>query len=988
MPGPRFAFRTANVAARLPITHLNSAPPLRLAQAIAGSASLGQECGMFRNLVAALLLVAIPVTPALANQGPEADVWPFAESDLPADPAYRFGVLDNGLRYIVRANATPAAQGTVQFWVNGGSVDERDDERGFAHFIEHMAFNGSTNVPEGEMVHLLERQGLAFGADTNASTSFQTTLYKLDLPRNDPALLDTALMLMRETASELTFDPEAVEREKGVVLSERRVRNTYAYRETVDQLQFLYPEALFPERLPIGTVEALQGATPDALRAVWQRLYRPDNAAIIVIGDFDPDQVERAIEQRFGDWAAQPAIPAADPGPVDFTRSGETHIYLDPAISERVTVSRHGAWIGEADTLAFRERNVRRQLGYAIVNRRLQRLSLSENPPFRSAAIGNSEVFKIGRTTNIVVDAADGEWRKGLEAAQDVYRRVLAFGFTEAEVAEQVANLRAALESNAAGEDTRSNSSFVTGALTLLEDGQVPTTPGSALARFERHQPGITPQSVLEALEQELVPLDNPLIRFEGRTAPDGGEAALRAAWDEGMARELQPQDEAEAAQFAYTDFGAPGQVVSDSVTARLDVRTIAFENGVKLNLKPTGLQRGRISIQVNIDGGQMLNTADDPLATALVSVLPYGGLGRHSYDDLQSIMAGHTVGLGISTADDTFRMNATTTPQDLLLQLQLLTAAIADPGYRAQGETQYRRRIRDFFARAAATPDAALSNGLGAIMTDNDPRFTTQPLDAYLARDFAKLRSDISGRLNHGALEIAIVGDFDPQIAIDAVAQTFGALPDRETEFGAWEDNRHRPFTADRTPRTLYHDGAADQALVRFSWPTRDDSDFDAVLRLELLERVARLVLTDKLREELGQTYSPAVGANQSAAWRGYGTFNIGAAIAVDQVDAARDAVMEAIRSLRAENVSDDILLRARAPMVESYQNMLKTNSGWMNLVDRAQTEAYRFDRFLRGEETLSTLTADDVRETARQYLDPEQRLEIVVLPRDRQSP
>ena len=188
--------------------------------------------------------------PAVARAKP---VWAFEASDIPVDPAYRFGRLDNGMRYVIRQNATPKGTALVRMEVAAGSLDEGDDERGFAHFIEHMSFNGSTHVPEGEMVRLLEREGLAFGADTNASTSFEQTTYMLDLPRADPALLGTALMLMRETASELTFDPQAVTRERGVVLSERRDRNTWQLRNLEAQMAFLNPGARYARRLPIGT---------------------------------------------------------------------------------------------------------------------------------------------------------------------------------------------------------------------------------------------------------------------------------------------------------------------------------------------------------------------------------------------------------------------------------------------------------------------------------------------------------------------------------------------------------------------------------------------------------------------------------------------------------------------------------------------------------------------------------------------------------------
>lgn len=935
-----------------------------------------------RLLFAALVLLF--ALPAHAQQAPVAPAyeWPFEQSDLPPDPAWHFGRLDNGMRYLIRPNGTPAGQGMVQFWVDAGSVAENDEERGYAHFVEHMAFNGSTRVPEGEMVRLLEREGLRFGADTNASTGFDVTLYKLDLPRNDPALLDTAIMLMRETASELTISPEAVEREKGVVLSERRVRDTYAMRNTVDGLEFLYPGARLVERLPIGTAETLQAATAEKLRALYERLYRPDNTALIVVGEFDPAEVEAAIRKHFDSWQPAPALPVADPGPIPFDHAGETDIYIDPALAEQITISRNGPALDRTDTVAFREKNVRRQLGYGIINRRFQRLARTEDPPFRGAGIGTSEVFDAGRTSNLVINSGDGEWRPALLAAQAEYRRAMEFGFTEAEVAEQIANLRTSLENNVAGAETRSNANFVTAALTLLQDGQVPTTPESALQRFLEHLPRITPASVLEALQEEFVPLDNPLIRFEGRTAPEGGAEALRGAWNEGMAAPIEPFDSATLDQWAYTDFGPAGTVVSDAVEPVMGVRKLVFDNGLKLSLKRTGVQRDRIAARLHIDGGQLLNTRDNPLATAMTSVLPQGGLGRHSSDDLQTILAGRSVSFGIAAGAETFVLAANTTPRDIELQLQVFAAAVVDAGYRPEGEAQYRRTIDNFFASKDATAESALSNALGGIISDGDPRFTLQPRDVYLEQNFAKLRSDIGDRLANGAMELALVGDFDEQSAIDTVARTLGALPARESEFGSYADNRDRSFTTDRSTRTIRHGGAADQAIVRMSWPTRDDSDFDEELQLELLEGVMRLELINKLREELGQTYSPSASATQSEVYPGYGVFTVAAAVDVEQVDAAREAMLETVRALIAEPVEDDKILRARRPMLEAYDNALKTNAGWMNLVERAQRKPERIERFASGKERVSRVTAADLQQMAARYLAPEQRLEIIVLP------
>jgi len=922
-------------------------------------------------------------TPVAIASSVQESPWPFADSDLPVDPDYRVGVLDNGMRYIIRPNATPPEQGMVQLWVDFGSTAEGEGQQGWAHFIEHMAFNGSTNIPEGEMVPLLEREGLAFGADTNASTGFDTTLYRLDLPRNDAQLLDTALMLMRETASELTFDEEAVERERGIILSEISVRDTYQMRSLVDGLQFQYPGSRLSQRLPAGTVETVRAATGAAMKQLWQTYYRPENVAIVVVGDYDADQVEAAIAARFADWQGEPRIAPPLQGPVEFDLAGQTDIYVDPSLNERITISRHGPWLGGADTEESRRLRLRRNIGYGIINRRLQRAARLDDPPFRAASLNTAEFAREGRTTTLSVFSLEGEWQRGLAAAQEEYRRALQFGFTQSEVAEQVANYRAAIEANAAGANTRPNSGLVTGAITLLRDEQIPTTPQSALERFNAHAPQINPETVLAALVEELVVLENPLIRYEGKSIPEGGEAALRRIWAEGMQTELVRGEMAELAEFAYQDFGAPGKIVSDMSVEPLAIRIVEFENGLRLNLKRTALQEDRVLVQLNVDGGDLLNTKDQPLITALAGFLPVGGLGAHTYDELQSILAGRNVALNFGSSEDSFRLTATTTPSDLELQLQLFAAGISDPAYRPAGEAQAKQNVRAFFARSTATPSSAFSFAIGKIMSDGDPRFTYQSEEDYMTLTFARMRDDFGDRLSHGAMELALVGDLDEDRAIALVAATLGALPAREPEFRPYTENRQRGFTADRSLRTVYHDGQADQAQLVMAWPTTDDRDHMRNLELELLERVIGVALTDTLREELGQTYSPSAFANQSRIYPGYGTFSFSASLDAGQIDGARAAMLATLDQIRSAPVDEDLLLRARQPLLEAYDNALDTNGGWMNIVDRVQSQSFRIDRFLTGRDKLAGIKPEQLQQVALQYLDPAQRLEVQVVPR-----
>ncbi|MFN4112948.1 MAG: M16 family metallopeptidase [Sphingomonadaceae bacterium] len=931
--------------------------------------------------IAALLLATTPL--AAREAAPDQVTWAFEQSDLAAEEGWIFGTLDNGMRYIIRRNDRPEGTALVRMEVEAGRLDEREGERGLAHYVEHMAFNGSTNVPEGEMVKLLERLGLAFGADTNAATAFDYTQYRLDLPRNDPALLDTALMLMRETASELLFEAEAVERERGVLLAERRDRTTYSLLATADQIDFMFPGSRFSSRFPMADREDVATADAATLKSFWQRNYIPAKTTLVVVGDFDPAEVEAKIRARFAGWQAAPAHPQPDAGPFDPDYRGATDIYLDPALDEQVVLFRNGPWLDEPDSRANRERDLLRTVATGIVNRRLQRQALGDNPPFRSAGFGTGNVFETARQTSLTVNAIEAQWQRGMAAALVEYRQALAFGFTEAEVAEQLARLRTSYENAVAAAATRSNAAHAASAIALARNAQIPVAPAEQLALFEAVAARATPALVLEALTQHALPLDDALIRFQGRTAPAGGKAALRQAFDAAMAAEVQAAAASAASTFAYTDFGSAGSVVSDTVEPVLGIRTVRFANGVMLNLKRTELEQDRVRVALTLDGGSLLDTREAPLGTALTALFASAGLGKHSFDELQTVLAGRTVGAAFTSDADAFRLDATTTPRDLELQLQLIAAYMTDPGYRSEAVTRYRNGLDDYFARIEATPRGVLSVREGEILSDNDPRFMLQPREAYAALDFTSLQSTLGERLGRGAVELALVGDIDEAEAIALVGRTLGALPAREEAFGSHAGNRDRSFTADRSRRVLNHTGPADQALVRLVWPTRDDSDSVAVSTLALLRAVVDLEVTESLRERLGKTYSPGVSNQQSNVWPGYGTFSVTATVTPVEVEPTIAAVRETLAALIAEPVDDDTFQRARQPILERLDNTLKTNAGWMAMARRAQSQPDEIARFMEAKGRYEVLTPQALQATARLYLDPARAVEIVILPK-----
>lgn len=922
---------------------------------------------------------AAPAATAVNPQGEAARAWNFAASDVPVDPSIVFGVLPNGMKYALLKNSTPKDSVVLRMRFDVGSFAEADDQRGLAHFLEHMAFNGSTNVPEGEMIKLLERKGLAFGADTNASTGFDETIYKLDLPGASDDLIDTGLMLMRETGGNLTIDPAAVDRERGIILSERRARDTYQLRSLIDQLDFQMKGMRVADRIPVGTEEVIKTAPAARLRNLYDRYYRPERATLVMVGDFDPAAVEAKIKARFSDWQGRgPAGADPDIGNVDYRRAAAADDFVDPAIQDSVTISAFKPWTLEPDTKAKRARNLAEDVGEAIVGRRLAKIALDEDSPILTGYFSDAAGWKVFDQITIGAIAKEGAWKEALALIEQEQRRALEHGFTEAEVAEQLANRRTAFKNAVAGVTTRRSDGLADSLIAASEGDFVFTRPETSQALFEAAAPSLNAATVTAAFRKRMEGLSPPLARVTTKKPVEGGTGAILASLRASEQVAVAAPAEAANAAFAYDNFGTPGKIVSDERVGDLDIRRIRFANNVMLNIKKTDFQKDRVLFSLRVDGGNLLATREDPTKVALAGSIMLGGLEAHSVDELRSIFAGKTVSPSFGSDTDAFGGSALTSPEDFALQAKLMAAFLTHPGYRADGLALIRRVLPQQYAANDATPAAVLGRDVGGILANDDPRSQTPPLAKLMALDWAQLKPVVADSFAHGAIEIGVVGDIDEAAAIDAIAKTFGALPERRAAFDPRADARIRRFATDRSERTLIHKGPAEQAELRVYWPARDDSDLGEAMRLNLLSRVMQLMLTEELREKLGESYSPGAAASLSDEFPGYG--HLFAASNVDYKDLAttRAAIFAIAKELRDTPVDADLLDRARRPLVESMVKARRENAYWLNYVAEAASHADRLDRSRKGIGEVEAATPADLQALARRYLVDDKALVI----------
>lgn len=919
-----------------------------------------------------------------ATKTKAASPWGFDKSDIVPDPAVRFGILPNGMRYAIMANKTPVANASIRMRFDIGSTAEVEDQRGLAHFLEHMAFNGSKNVPEGEMVKLLERMGLAFGPDTNASTGFTETIYMLDLPQVGDTYIDTGLKLMRETAGELTINPAAVDRERGVVLSEMRARESFGLRQFKDQSAFFAPGTAISKGLPIGNEAVLKLAPAQRIRDFYESYYTPNRATLVVVGDFDPAKIEANIKAKFSNWKAKRSnVPAPDLGTIDPARPFSVDTFIDADVPTSVTIATMRPYVKEVDSAALRKKQLLEGLGSGIVNRRLARLVRQPDARFAGAGMGNGAYLSTAQAATLSIIAKDRDWKAALGIGEQELRRALQYGFTQAELAEQLANMATALKNTADQSSTRKSAALASGIVGTLEEGSVFATPQSSLDRFTAMAPSITAQDVTNAFRSLWTGV-NPLIHVAHNAAIDGDTKTVIAALAQSSKIAVAAPVSETKALFAYTNFGTPGKIADDSRVADLDIRTLRFANGVRLNVKRTDFEKGRVRVSLRVGGGEL--ELPKPLEGAALFVntafVP-GGTKAHSNDELQSILAGRQVSGVFGAGGSAFGGTVATTPQDLEIQLQVLAALMSAPGYRPEGETQWRNLVGVFLPTLDSQPGGVAARDVPRILANGDTRFGIPGEAALKARTFAEVKPVLDAVFASGPIEIGIVGDVGEEDAIKAVAATFGALSARQSDRPDYVNGNPVAFPVSRAPITLNHSGKPDQAMAMVYWPTTDNGDFREEQTLDLLSEVMGNMLTDELREKMGATYSPNAASFMSDLYKGYGYLSASLTAEPGRIDEVYTAIDAIADKLRAAPPSDDLIIRARTPMLERLSRSRRENATWIGLIDEAQSLPRDLDNFRAAETMLKSLTATDLQKAAARYLDKKLALRIRIVPR-----
>lgn len=928
---------------------------------------------------------------ALSNAGIQAQEsfagtpWPQDGSDLKPDQAIVFGRLPSGFRYAILPNVEPPKRVSLRLYVNTGSLMEEDDQQGLAHFLEHMAFNGTKNFAAGQMKEYFQRLKMSFGADTNAHTSFKETVYKLELPEGTDAYFKDALTLFRDYAEGMLLQEKEIDNERGVIKSEKLARDSVDYRMMVEGFKFSLPESLIPKRLPIGEVKVIETAPRERFVSYYQKWYTADRMVLVAVGDVKPAELAEKIKAKFGDLkpAAQ-TLPDPDFGKVSSGHGLITKLFSDKEAGE-TTISMDLARPSRRrpDNGTTRFENLVSGLAESMINRRLSILSRKENAPFIAAQASTDDFLEFVESSSLQLTCKPEQWEKALAAGEQELRRALKFGFTAGEFEEAKANLLTEMENAAQQAATRRSQDLSNQLIAATASKRVFTSPADDLARVRSAIKKIAPEACHEQFRKNW---DSEDLRIfvAGNLTLENGDAKVKEAFLKSRSSEVTPPAKEESQSFAYTNFGTLGKVAKREEAKDLGMTLVTFENNVRLNLKPTNFAKDTIFVSVNFGAGKLTAPKDKPgLQFFTNAVFDTGALEKHSADDLERLLAGRTASVNFGIGDEFFNLSGKTNQKDLLLQFQLLCAQVIAPGYRDEGVRQLKLGLDAIYTQLETTPEGILQSQTQAFLRNQDPRFVFGSKEELKQRNMAEVKAWLAEPLTSSFMEIAVVGDFDVESAIQAAAATFGALPVRPAQRPDYAEDRKVGRTQEKD-KTYSFKSTIPKAVVAVFWPTTDRRKNITLSRqLNLLASILDDMVMEEVREKMGDSYSPDVHSIMSDSFDGEGA--VAAYLICEGKNSGKIAaiVKEIAAKLAAEGATADQLLRAREPLMKMIEDQKRNNAWWLQTVAaQAQSSPQRLDWARTMTEDYGKVTVEDINKLAKEYLGADRAISVKIAP------
>jgi len=911
----------------------------------------------------------------------------FAYQQLPTDPSVRIGKLENGFTYYLRSNALPEDRIEFRLAVKAGSIQEDEDQLGLAHFTEHMLFNGTKNFQKNDLIDFLQKMGLEFGGDLNAYTSFDETVYMLPIPSDKPENVENAMLVLSDWAHQATFENEEIDKERGVVMEEWRLR-LGAYER---MRQKIWPITLagsrYAERLPIGEPDILQNFKYDAAKRFYRDWYRPDLMGLIAVGDFDVAEMEKMVKEYFGN-IKMPANPRERIyySMPDFEGTRVAIASDDESTSNSITVNFiQPGTVENTNTLEDLKRLLTYSLYSQMLNQRLSELVQSENPPFQYSYSGYGPALgkdKYEYTINVSVKEDD--FAGGLQAALRENERVRRYGFTDGELQRAKASFLNSIQRSA-----KEASKFESWRLV-----------GQYLNHFLEGGPLLSPEQTLSAAEEILpqVKLEeiNGLIkkwwREDDRTievnAKSEYESSIPSA-DEFIAmldgvkddQSIKPYEEETIATSLITSMPKAGKVVSEEKNDVTEITRMTLSNGIEIYIKPTDFKNDEIRMTAFSFGGTSLYSDEDyPTATNAASVISQMGIGEFSQVNLSKFLTGKTASVRPSIGSYEESMSGLSSVKDLETFMQLIHLYFTDVRVDEAAFKSWQTRQKNLYANFASSPDFKFSKELSEIIYGDNIRVGIPEPKMFDEIDMNKAVEIYKERFaNAGDFKFVFVGNVDLN-TFKPLAETYLASLPSTGEKETYKDVGIEVKKGQLDEQIYAGVDDKSQVLIILS------GEYDYTLENNGLMSATAEILSNKmietLREEMGGVYGASASNSASEYPKQTFMFQISFPCKPENVEALTQAALAELDKIKNGEFSDEDVQKIVTARKQNFDEQIKQNSYWMSMMPLYIKQGQNMELILGGNDRADKITKEAIIAKANEYLTKENMIKVVKLP------
>ena len=903
------------------------------------------------------------------------------------DTMVTVGRLHNGLKYFIRENQKPENRAELRLVVNTGSILEEDDQQGLAHFVEHMAFNGTRNFPKQTIVDYLESIGLRFGPDLNAQTSFDETVYILQVPTDSVGIVEQAFAIMGDWASHVSFQQEEVEKERGVVIEEWRSRLGAGARIFKRQVPVIYHNSRYASRMPIGVKTVLDTFRQERLKNFYRDWYRPDLIAVIAVGDFDSDWIEGLIKKRFSTIPSAVDPPTRTMYPVPDHSETLFALVTDPEASwSSVSVYYKMEARDQGSVEAYRKSLVE-ALHTRMLNSRLRELSKIPEAPFLSGRSGRARLARTKEVYSLSARVKEGGVLQGLEALLIEAGRLKQHGFTETELArEKVEMLRSIEQSFRERDKVRSGSYAAEYIRHYLTDEPIPGLPYE-YRLYNDLIPGIRMDEI-NRLTEEWMSIDSRVILADGPDKPGmelPDSTTLFALIDEVENLQFVPYVDEASDLPLLEHVPSPGSVTLDRQIHELGVTEWTLSNGVRVVMKPTDFENDQILFTAFSPGGHSLVSDDDYLAASTAtSVLRESGVGNFSLIEIQKKLAGKLVRISPWISEIHEGISGSASAKDVETLFKLIYLSFTAPRADSTAFLAFQNRIRGYMENRNVSPGAAYEDTIQVTMSQHHHRARVWSNEMLEEMDLLKSFQIYKDRFSDaGDFTFNFVGNFEVEALRPLVLTYLASLPTTGRE-ETWRDVGLRPpeGVISRTVRRGLEPKSNTRLIFSgpLVWSRQTEYDLNA------MAHVLRIKLREVVREALGGSYGVGVWSSAQRFPSERYSVTVDFECSPGRVEELTKVVFSQIDSLKRFGTSREYLQKVKESQKRSREVALKENRFWRGAL---QT------RYVHGEDPLMILSFDRkvdrldlpaIQQAASKYLDTKNYAKFVLLPKKKE--